>query len=155
MKKVIITLLTIAALAIAGVFIFIPSKIKVSSVILVQANELASHRILMDEANWAKWWPNEKAFQLDKTSFKLTQKMLNGFELEILGKGEPVASRLMILPMVSDSITLSWSCDIESGNNPLKRISGYSTASVIKKDLDKLLQSLAAFLSDQKNIYGF
>ena len=123
MKKVIITLLTIAALAITGVFIFIPSKIKVSSVKVVLANELASHRILMDEANWVKWWPNEKAFQLDKTSFKLTQKMLNGFELEISGKGEPVASRLMILPMVSDSITLSWSCDIESGNNPLKRIS--------------------------------
>jgi len=155
MKKVIITLLTIAALAITGVFIFIPSKIKVSSVKVVLANELASHRILMDEANWAKWWPNEKVFQLDKTSFKLTQKMLNGFELEISGKDEPVASRLMILPRVSDSITLSWSCDIQSGNNPLKRISAYNTASEIKKDLDKLLQSLAAFLSDQKNIYGF
>ncbi|TMI65119.1 MAG: hypothetical protein E6H07_04140 [Bacteroidetes bacterium] len=155
MKKVIIILLTIAALAIAGVFIFIPSKIKVSSATVVLANELASHRILMDEANWAKWWPNEKVFQLDKTSFKLTQKMLNGFELEISGKGEPVASQLMILPMASDSIKLSWSCDIESGNDPLKRISGYNRASVIKKDLDKLLQSLAKFLSDQRNIYGF
>ena len=155
MKKIIIILLTIAALAIAGIFIFIPSKIKVSSAIVVHANDLASHRILMDEANWAKWWPNEKAFQLDKTNFKLTQKMLNGFELEISGSDETVASRLMIIPMVSDSITLSWSCNIVSGNNPLKRISGYRTASTIKKDLDKLLKSLGSFLSDQKNIYGF
>jgi hypothetical protein len=155
MKKIIITLLTIAALFIAGIFIFIPSKIRVSSVAMVLANDLASHRMLMDEANWAKWWPNEKIFQLDKTSFKLTQKMLNGFELEISGKDHPVTSQLMIIPVNSDSITLEWSCNIRSGNNPLKRISAYNTASDIKKDLDKLLKSLGAFLSDQKNIYGF
>lgn len=155
MKKIIITLLTIAALAIMAIFIFIPSKIKISSVKVILANDLASHRILLNEANWAKWWPNEKLFQLDKTSFKLTQKMLNGFELEISGKDKPLTSRLMIIGMVSDSITLTWSCDIESGNNPLKRISAYNKASDIKKDLDKLLQSLGAFLSDQKNIYGY
>jgi hypothetical protein len=155
MKKIIIILLTFAALAIAGIFIFIPSKIKVSSVNVVLANDLAAHRILMNEANWAKWWPNEKVFQLDQTRFTLTQKMLSGFELEISGKDKPVVSRLMIIPMVSDSITLSWTCDIQSGNNPLKRISAYNTASEIKKDLDQLLQSLGIFLSDQKNIYGY
>jgi hypothetical protein len=155
MKRSIIILLTIAALAIMGIFIFIPSKIKVSSFVLVHANNHASHRMLMNEGNWTKWWPDEKVFQLDKTRFKLTKKMLNAFEVEISVSADPVTSRLMLLPTLSDSISLTWSCEIQSGNNPLKRISAYNTASSIKKDLDKLLQSLGAFLSDQKNIYGF
>jgi len=155
MKKIIIILLTFAALAIMGIFIFIPSKIRVSSVNMILANNLASHRMLMDDDNWAKWWPTEKVFQLDETQFKLTQKMLSGFDLEIIGKDKPLTSRLMIIPMVSDSITLNWSCEIPTGNNPFKRISAYNTASDIKKDLDKLLLSLGAFLSDQKNIYGY
>jgi hypothetical protein len=155
MKKIIIVLLTIAVLVIAGVFIFIPSKIRVSSVFMVQANELASHRILMDEANWKKWWPGEKKFQLGKTRFKLTEKMISGFNLEISGTDKPVLSRLMIIPAHTDSITLNWSCEIQSGNNPLKRLAAYNTASAIKKNLDELVKDLGAFLSDQKNIYGF
>jgi hypothetical protein len=142
-------------LAILASYVFIPSKIRVSSVTLVKANDLASHRVLMDEANWAKWWPNEKAFQFDKTSFKLTQKMLNGFELEISGNGDPIKSQLMIIPVNSGSLTLAWAFELQSGNNPLKRISTYNTATTIKKDFNKLLKSLGVFLADQKNIYGF
>jgi len=155
MKKLLIILLTFAALAILCSYIFIPSKIKISSISTGQVNSVAAHRVLMDDDTWIKWWPNEKAFQLRETSFRLTQKMLNSFELMICKGGDSILSQVQIIPVNFDSVTLIWSSEIQTGNNPVKRFGHYNTAVKIKKDLDLLLDSLASFLSAPKNIYGF
>jgi hypothetical protein len=155
MKKGIIILLTIAALAIAGIFIFIPSKIKISSVSKVHANSEGAQRVLMNEDNWTKWWPSEKAFQLDGNSYRISKKMISGFELMVSKGADSIASQLLVVGASTDTTVLIWSCELEAGNNPFKRIAGYNRAVSIKKDINLLLDSLNAFLGDQKNIYGF
>ena len=155
MKKLLIVLLTFAALAIMCTYIFIPSKIKISSLVTGPANGIAAHRILMDDDNWGKWWPYEKLFRLEKTSFKLTKKMYNSFEFMIYKGNDSVLSQLQIIPVDLDSVNLVWSGEIQTGNNPVKRLGHYNTATAIKKDLDFLLDSLIDFVNDQKNIYGF
>ncbi len=155
MKKFITLLLTFAALIIIVIFIFIPSKIKISSITKGNANGIAAHRILMNDETWAKWWPYEKVFQLDKTNFKLNKKMFNSFELTLYNGGDSVVSQLQFIVINLDTLNLVWSCELETGNNPIERFLHYKKARTIKKNLDLLLDSLIAFLSDQKNIYGF
>jgi len=155
MKKLLIVLLTFAALAIMCSYIFIPSKIKISSVVTGPANGIAAHRVLMDDDTWVKWWPNEKVFFLEKTSFKLTKKMFNSFEFMIYKGNDSLISQLQIIPVDLDSANLVWSCEIPTGNNPVKRFGRYNIATAIKKDLDFLLDSLIGFVSNHKNIYGF
>jgi len=155
MKKGIIILLTFAALALAGIFIFIPSTIKVSSVSKVHANSEGAQRVLMNDNNWANWWPSDKVFQLDGSSYRISKKMISGFELMILKGSDSVASQLLVIGVNTDTTVLTWGCELETGNNPIKRLSGYFNAVAIKKDINFLLDSLKAFLGDQKNIYGF
>lgn len=155
MKKGIIILLTFAALAIAGIFILIPSKIRISSVSKVHANSEGSLRILMNETNWAKWWPSEKVFQLDGSNYRISKKMVSGFELMISKNADSIASQLLVIGIRTDTTVLTLSCELEAGNNPFKRLSGYNHATAIKRNFNLLLDSLNAFLSDQKNIYGF
>jgi hypothetical protein len=154
MKKGIIILLTIAALAIAGIFIFIPSKIKISSVSKTHANSDGALRLLLNDDNWAKWWPSDKVFQLDGSSYSISKKMISGFELMISKDADSVASRLLVIGITVDTTVLTWSCELETGNNPFKRLAGYKKAVAIKKNINLLLDSLQSFLSDQKNIYG-
>jgi hypothetical protein len=155
MKKGIIVLLTIAALTIAGIFIFIPSKIKISSVSKVHANSEGSLRVLMDENNWASWWPGEKAFQIGETSFTISKKMITGFELMIRKESDSVAAQLLVIGLNVDTTLLTLSCALQSGNNPIDRIADYKKATLLKKDFNLLLDSLGAFICFQKNIYGF
>ncbi len=155
MKKLLIGSLVLVTVVILASYVIIPSKIKVSSITIANANDIAAHRVLMDEGNWAKWWPNKKAFQLDETRFWLTQKMLNSFDLMIYNEGDSVNSQLQLILVNTDSVNLVWSFEIASGNNPMKRFSHYYAATAIKKKLDFLLDSLAAYLSDKRNIYGF
>jgi hypothetical protein len=155
MKKGIIILLTFAALAIAGIFVFIPSKIKVSSVSKVHANSEGAHRLLLNDQSWSKWWPSGKAFELNGSSYRISKKMISGFEVMISKGTDSVASQLLVIGVNTDTTVLTWSCELETGNNPVKRVTGYNKAVAIKKDINILLDSLKAFLGDQKNIYGF
>ncbi len=155
MKKLFVTLVIIVVLVVAVSYIFIPTKIKISSIVTSTANSIGAHRILMNDETWAKWWPYEKAFQLEKTNFKLTKKMINSFEVMIYKGGDSIVSQLQLISVAIDTVSLLWSCELEAGNSPVKRLLYYNTAIAIKKNLAFLLDSLSAFVSDQKNIYGF
>lgn len=155
MKKGIIILLTIAALVIAGIFIFIPSKIRISSIAKAHANNEGAQRVLMDDKNWAKWWPSDKVFQLDGSSYRISKKMISGFELMVSKGTDSLSSQLLLIGVNTDTTVLTLSCELESGNNPFKRMVDYNRATDIKKDFNLLLDSLRSFLSNQKNIYGF
>ena len=155
MKKIVVALVILVVLAVAASYIFISSKIKISSIATVPANSIAAHRVLMDDETWVKWWPYEKTFQLDKTSFRLSKKMLNSFEFIIYKGSDSIVSQLQLIAVNLDTVSLLWSCEIETGNNPVERVSHYYTAVAIKKNLDFLLDSLGEFISDHKNIYGF
>jgi hypothetical protein len=109
----------------------------------------------MNDENWAKWWPGEEKFQLGQTTFRLTQKRINSFEVIIPQEKDSIITQLMIIQINPDSTALIWSSELVAGNNPVKRLSNYKKAITLKKDIDVLLTHLGNFLSDQRNIYGF
>lgn len=155
MKKILIVLLTFAAIVVIASYIFIPSKIKISAVASGHANSKAVQRFLENDANWNKWWPGSIPFYYNEFDFRLTKKMLNAFELQIPDKKDSLTTLLKILPDDNDSIIYLWSCEFESSKNPVTRLMQYFKATRIKKSLDILIEILKDSLKKEENLYGF
>ena len=155
MKKKLIILLTFAATIILASYIFIPSKIKISAIASGHANSKAAQRFLEDDTNWNKWWPGSKPFYFNEFDFRLTKKMLNAFELQILDKKDSLTTLLKILPTDKDSITYLWSCEFECSKNPVTRLMQYFKATRIKESLDILIEHLKNNIAIEENLYGF
>ncbi len=155
MKRILIILLTFAAIIIIASYVFIPSKIKISAAASGHANLKAAQRFLENDANWNKWWPGTKPFYYNELDFRLTKKMLNAFELQLLDKKDSLTTLLKIVPDDNDSIIYLWSCEFESSKNPVTRLMQYFKATRIKKSLDILIERLKDNLTKEENLYGF
>ena len=155
MKKIVASLLTVSALAIAGAYVFIPSTIRISSLSESSKDIKPAYRYLVNGENWPKWWPGMKPFQYNDMSFHITKKKLNSFEIQLLYKKDTIITTLEMIPLNSDSTAYTWSCKIESSKNPFKRWMQYFNATQIKKSLDFLTGSLKNYLENDENIYGF
>ncbi|TAL40612.1 MAG: hypothetical protein EPN92_14360 [Chitinophagaceae bacterium] len=155
MKRFYLLLLILIAAAILFTYVFIPSKIDIRSVAESSMNSKAAYRFLLEENNWTKWWPGPKAFYFNNTNFWITKKKLNSFEMQLVYKKDSVINNLEMIPLSGDSTEYTWSCEIESGNDPLTRWKQYFKALHIKKNLDTLIYSLKNSTDKEENVYGF
>lgn len=155
MKRILILLLTFAALAIMASYVFIPAKIKISAEATGFTNPKAAYRYLLEDANWNKWWPGTKPFYYEGLTFRLTKKMFNLFELQVQNKKDSVETFLELDPGDRDSVTYTWTCEMESSKNPITRLGQYFKATRIKKTMDVLIDSLKENLEKEENVYGF
>lgn len=155
MKRLVIVLLILCALAAATAYIFIPGKINISAVSETSANPNAVYRYLLQDRNWMKWWPGPTVYHYDDMHFLPSKKLLNSFEMLLVYKRDTLINILKLIPLSKDSTALSWSCYMENSKNPIKRWIQYFDAMQMKKGLDVLTDSLKKHLGKEENIYGF
>ena len=92
MRKWIFGLIVIVVLFVAGTYMFIPAKVKITSSISVKANREGVFRYLAQRDNWKQWWP-------DTTSFKMHQYLYNAFVISIYSNGDTSNSLLTLIPI--------------------------------------------------------
>lgn len=155
MKKIMIILIIALLLLLGSIYIFIPDKIKIGSVTKSSLNITAATRYLVNSINWAEWWPGVKPLHYNNIDFKIAKKKLDSFEIQLLYKKDTLLSTLEIVSLDSNATAYSWTCEMESSNNPIKRCTQYFKAIHIKKSLDLLTDSLKNYLDKEENIYGF
>lgn len=151
MKKWFISLLILALLFFAGVYIFIPRTLELSAIAYTNCTPAAAYRLISDETQWNKWWPADNA----AGSFRITKKIYNGIEINIQSGGMQTGSTLHLVPLPADSLVLQWQCSLPGGNNPFTKLVQYNKAVALKKNMSARLGQLAAFLNDKKNVYGY
>ena len=162
MKRILLIGVSIIITSLAAVYIFIPSRITITSAAIAAAPDVAVERILMEEAHWPAWWkycelskfgsPN-----LSQPPFTITlrEKFYKSLQFDINAPDQPtVSSRLTLVPLRKDSTGFEWSCQLEAGNNPIQRLLNYRKAREIKSLLDSTLQPCVQFFSNTENIYG-
>jgi len=163
MKKILFAILITVLLIIAGIYIFIPKKLKVSSAISYTANAEAIFRFLAADSNWKKWWPGEisndnnakKIFTYSGYDFHINKILYQAYELILSGKQENDTALMKIILLSKDSTRIEFTTEINAGTNPFKRITGYFKARSITKIFDTIIDSLVSYTKDVKNIYGF
>lgn len=162
MKKGLIGLLVIVLL-VAAAYIFIPSKVVISSTNFVGAGQNAAFRSLTDRNLINKWWydssaqatqKNDTTLSCNKSFFTLQKGMLNVVAFGIQHKNLQLESYINILDVSKDTSLLQWKTEMAMSSNPFKRTWQYLQARQIKNDMGTVLERLKNFMAQDVNVYG-
>ncbi len=166
MKKWIIALLAILLLIVLSTYIFIPSKLTVSNISIIEANENGTLRNLSDENKWQKWWnyrdedllptsqKTTSSFTCNNNSYKLSEKQYKSVKINIENKGRSIESIIFLIPLKADSTVVRWQFTVAASSNPFKRILDYQAAKEMKGCMNNILDHLKLFLQKKENVYG-
>ena len=114
---------------------------------------------LANQNEWNKWWPvptnsRASAWVYNGNSYSVDAYAVNTVETIIQKKNSQLISRILVVPQTNDSSALEWTVQVNTGNNPLKKMQHYFTRQNLKADMTSILISLKNFVEKQENIYG-
>ena len=154
MKKVLIGLVLSVAFLLAAVYLFIPRKIKIEAAVPLNAALPGVFRTLINDSSWKKWWPGETSFAYNKQVYSIKAKFFNVFDIDIYSDNDTINSRMELVPVEANTMTILWNAEQLSSNDPFKRFERYWHARQTEKNMNAILQSLETFLQKKENIYG-
>jgi len=162
MKKWLLILPVLLLIAIAGIYLIIPSRVSVTQSVAVTATQEGTLRFLSSLPKWKKFWPGTSGENRDSTrfysyggyNFFLKTVLYNAIELNAERNKDSVPTALYILPYQLDSFKLQWTALLPSTNNPFKRIQNYIKAKQLSSILKIILDTMGASLSKVETIYG-
>jgi hypothetical protein len=155
MKKVLIGLVLSIVFLLAAVYLFIPRKIKIEAAVPLNAALPGVFRTLINDSNWKKWWPGETPFAYNKQTYSINGRFFNVFGIDIYSDKDTINSRMELVLVKENTMTIMWNAEQASSNDPLKRFDRYRHAKQTEKNMNAILQSLKTFLQKKENIYGF
>jgi hypothetical protein len=146
-------LLAMVVLALAGVYFFISSPIRVSTHTQIKETATDAFALVSNENYWNQWQQKETTpgslhYSLISKNFPAivlsAKTAVSNVPIEIVmkGTGKP------------DSTIISWHCEIPAGDMPWTRVQRYTEARRLKGEFSKALQMFVAYIVDEKNIYG-
>ncbi len=159
MKKGLIFLLVLLVLVVGAIYIFIPNQLRVSRELLLNANSFGVYRSLADENTWNKWWPNNASSNstalpvLDGYQFEVRNKLFKTLEVGLKGQDRDYSSGILFIPLEHDSSAIRWEVPIETGNNPINKVSRYFEARKIANMLSTVLKSMKPYMEKEENLY--
>lgn len=158
MRKWFFIFLTAFVLLLAGLYLFIPSHIRLSTAVTIKGSPEAAYRLLLNDASWMKWWPGKKddtgAFVYDDAVYSIEAKAFNAFLIGIKKNEKQLNSQFMLIPLRADSFAIQWSTGLNTSGNPFKKMGDYFRAKSQREELSEILTALKAFLENGENIYG-
>ena len=155
MKKIFFALVLLVVIMLASVYLFIPGKLKIEATATVNAALPAVSRLLSDNETWRKFWPDTGFLKLDDETYSINGKFFNVFNIDISSEKDSINSLLNLLLLKSDPLTINWSGELISSNNPFIKIAQYRKARSIEKNMNSILNGMKNFMEQTKNIYGF
>lgn len=158
MKRLLIVLLAALILTATILSFMIPRQLQISTTASVLSNANAVRRVLSDTAGWKNWWAKQTVNTGDHSlqfGYKLAHVYQNGAEILIQQNGDESKSNITLVPLTGDSCLLIWKCSLSSTSNPIRKISNYTTAKTIKKEMEEAVGSLNKWVQKKKNVYGF
>jgi hypothetical protein len=157
MKKLITAFVIFVVLLLLISYFIIPSQIKISATVLVNANTRGSYRCLADNDKWEQVTGKkmiQDSFSYNNQIFKINRESLEDFQILMNTKDSSLSTLIEVLPLNIDSSIIKWGAVIESSVNPISRILQYFEAISIKRNMASLLEKWKTFLEQKENVYG-
>lgn len=162
MKKVLLAAITVVLLLTILSFIFIPAKLTISVLHPVSTTYIGFDTCLHNLEKWKQWWPAESTVSVKDSlyyhrgiNYKLSAPLRDGALIQIKSGRKDFESQIKTVSQNRDSVMAEWRIELQSGNNPLKRISNYFFARKLKKSMIVVFDSLCQFANKTENIYQF
>jgi len=143
------------AFLLAAVYLFIPAKIKIEAIVSLNAAVPGVLRTLENDSTWKRWWPGETPFAYNNQSYFIRGNVFNVFDLTIHTDKDTINSRIELVFIKADAMTIWWNAEQVSSNNPFKRFAQYRHAKQTEENMKAILQSMKTFHQKTENIYGF
>lgn len=164
MKRwILLSILFLAILAIAAVYILIPPTTSINKSVDINSTPHATNRMFADKSNLLKWWPkgedsaikqNPDSLIHDGFVFKIRSRFYNGLIIEIASGGFVTNSTMTVSPQDGNTILINWATVLRSGSNPLRRLRYNVMQADLSEAMDEILNSLRDYLGKTMNIYG-
>jgi hypothetical protein len=159
MKKFLIIVFFIIILLLSCIYIFIPGKLEISKTEYIKCNEDEAFKVISDESMWQKWWPEkdglikrndagEKVFFYKGYRYQLTAKYANSIKVKIRSDLSTMDSRINVIKLHSDSVAVTWKCEITTSINPVSRLLKFREAKEVSKNTTDILLRLRSFLKE-------
>ena len=159
MKRLIYGLLIIVVICVAGIYIFIPARITVSTVRYVKAYHNTVLKFQTDKTIMNNWFQSvsgktENGYQYKGFTYNIEKTVSNITEFTVKSNTLDLKGNLISLNIYLDSSAIQCVTEIEAGLNPLGRISKYREAIQLKESMTGLMDQLKMFLDNSSGIYG-
>jgi hypothetical protein len=143
-------LLISGAIAIVGViYLFIPSKITISTETIGHRNISAADRCFQNISQWDKWWPKSTG-----CDYRVTGVFYSDVRVSMqCADNSKWNGDIRITPLNGDSTLISWECG-SAGNDLFKRIKLSRHKKEIRQNMEAILSSFKTYIEDARNIYG-
>ncbi len=162
MKKILLAIVSVILMLTILTFIFIPAKLTVAILRPVNTTYTGFDTCLHNLKKWEQWWPDESGknshdslFVYKGISYKLSAPLSDGAFVQIRLGAKTFKSQIKTVTTVRDSVMAEWRLVLQSGNNPLTRLSHYFFAKKIKKSMTVVFDSLCQFAGKTENIYTY
>src|SRR5688572_24782479 len=89
--------------AVAGIYIFIPAKLKVSNSVIISATLNSTGRIIIDSSKWKSWWPDTSIADAGNLTYNdlrysPSKGVFNAVDVNIHNDERQFDSRITVLP---------------------------------------------------------
>ena len=155
MKKILLAFVLLIVIVLASIYLFIPAGPQLAATISFNATLPGVSRTLANDSNWKKWWPGETPFAYNKQTYSINGRLFNVFGIDIFSDKDTLNSRMELVVVKDNTMTIMWNAEQASSNDPLKRFDRYRHAKQTEKNMNAILQTLKTFLQKKENIYGF
>jgi len=160
MKKWIISILIIAVLIVGSIYIFIPSKLTVSSFRYVKEYHNGLLRLIADSTKFSTFLSantekNSEGFSYKGVQYKIYKPYSDFIQVEIKSGNIQTISNVFPVNIYRDSSAIQWIVEYNTGFTPWSRIFAYKEAIKIKESISGLLDSMKNYADNTVNIYGF
>jgi hypothetical protein len=165
MNKWLLAVLAVLTLALAGVYILIPSTIIVSGKKVIDCNVAAATRFLQNTAQWPAWWPGKQisvspasspygVFSYNDMSYAIEKIRYNSLGVSAASGDNKYAGAINLLPYSKDTTIIEFHFSQQTSLNPFTRLSAYRESKRFQKDILTIGNSLQNFLHDKQKVYG-
>jgi len=159
MKKIILIILAIAFIIVTGVYLLIPSSLKITNQITIEASDASTFKFLTHENEWAKWWPgtktNDSLYTYNGTTFHISKTTNGGVNLIFEKNGLSFNSEISYLADNDYEVKITWLAESNGSANLLQKVNDYRHTRLLKDETTAILHHLKVFLEDEKNTYGY
>jgi hypothetical protein len=163
MRKWIVLLLVLLAIAAACLYFLIPNKLVVTRTKSFSVNGKAFSRTILDEEKWKKWWPGTVLlkdtnglgrYQYKDRVYSIVEKRLSSVVIRVESEQKSFTTELVFLPVKADSVVVTWQGEQATSFQPLERLQQFFAVKSFDKDFAFILEKLRIFYANESNIYG-
>jgi hypothetical protein len=160
MKKIVLALLLLAVVALAALYLLIPSTLTITKTLSARANQHSVYRALVNEKDWLRWWPGDhknNVFRLNGVNYTEGRQQFTAQEILVQSEDDRQShsSQIIIVSADVDSVQVGWEMKLETGTSPFARFNNYRKAQELGRNMEQILSAFGTYISKKSNLYGF